>query len=120
MRIILLILPLLMFSCTLDTRLLTGSWRAVGFYEKGQSLATPLDSVALSFNGENQYEFRSIGYYCERGPFRVAGAHLYLTDTTVQPSKEHVLKVLFLSADTLKIEMRKGENAQVLFLKKQS
>ena len=118
MRNILFAFLLLVSACTLDVERLTGKWHAVAFYESGQSLAAPLDSVALAFTGEGQYVFRSTGYYREQGPFRVSGAHLYLTDTTEYPPKEHVLKVLFLSEDTLKILMSKAERPQVLFFKR--
>lgn len=79
----------------------------------------PLDSVRLVFSPDGQYEFRSVGFYREQGPFRLSGSHLFLTDTTEKPAKEHVLRVLFLSSDTLKILMKKGDAEQVLFLKKQ-
>lgn len=120
MKKILLPFLILFAACGLDVNLLTGHWRAVAFYEKGQSLDAPLDSVALLFTGAGQYEFHSTGFYRERGPFRVSGEHLFLTDTTEEPAQEHVLKILFLSADTLKIQMKKGDSEQVLFLKKQS
>lgn len=106
-------------ACSPDVQHLPGQWRAVAFYEKGQALGTPLDSVRLVFSPDGHYEFRSVGFYRERGPFRVFGNHLFLTDTTEAPAKEHVLRVLFLSADTLKILMKKGDTEQVLFLKKQ-
>lgn len=109
---------MLLTACELDTKLLNGSWKAVAFYESGQSLDAPLDSVALVFSQAGQYEFRSVGFYRETGPYRVSGTHLFLTDTTEDPAKEHVLKVLFLSTDTLKIQMKKGGQEQVLFLKK--
>ena len=119
MRNILPLFPLLLMACELDTNLLNGKWKAVAFYESGQSLAAPLDSVALVFSQAGQYEFRSVGFYRETGPFRVSGTHLFLTDTTEDPAKEHVLKVLFLSADTLKIQMKKGGEEQILFFEKQ-
>jgi hypothetical protein len=105
-------------ACELDTDQLNGSWKAVAFYESGQSLGAPLDSVALVFSQAGQYEFRSVGFYRETGPFRISGTHLFLTDTTEEPAKEHVLKVLFLSADTLKIQMKKSGHEQVLFFEK--
>lgn len=114
--------PLLFFlafaACSLDVRQLTGRWRAVAFYENGQSLATPLDSVALVFGENGRYEFRSVGFYREAGPFRLDGKLLFLNDTTQKPSQEHVLKVLFLSADSMKIQMQKEGREQVLFLEK--
>lgn len=119
MKIVLALFPLLLATCTLDVNRLAGQWRAIAFYEQGQSLTAPLDSVALTFSGDGYYEFRSAGFYRENGPFRVSGQHLFLTDTTEQPAKEHVLKVLFLSDDTLKIQMLKGDNEQVLFFAKQ-
>ena len=119
MKILTASLFLFLPACTLDTKQLQGVWKPVALYENGQSLAAPLDSVALHFSPENgQYEFRSIGFYREAGPFRVSGKYLFLTDTTEKPAQEHVLKVLFLSADTLKIQMKKAEREQVLFLKK--
>ena len=113
-------IPMLLIGCGIDGTVLPGRWQAVAFYEKGQSMPVPLDSVALIFSGDGQYEFRSAGFYRERGPFRISGTNLFLTDTTEKPAKEHVLNVLFLSADTLKIQMKKEDREQVLFLKKQS
>ncbi len=113
-----LLLPLFLAACSLDVRQLNGIWKPVAFYENGQTLAAPLDSVALVFAENGQYEFRSIGFYREAGPFRLDGKLLFLTDTTQKPAQEHALKVLFLSADTLKIQMKKAGQEQVLFLKK--
>lgn len=119
MKISLALLLLSFSACSLDIKQLNGSWKPVAFYEDGQSLAAPLDSVSLRFSPDvGQYEFRSVGFYREAGPFRVSGNHLFLTDTTEKPAQEHVLKVLFLSADTLKIQMKKADREQVLFLKK--
>lgn len=119
MKLLLTLILLSWAACSPDVQHLPGQWRAVAFYEKGEALAAPLDSVGLHFSPDGQYEFRSVGYYRERGPFRVAGNHLFLTDTTEEPAQEHVLRVLFLSADTLKILMKEGDTEQVLFLKKQ-
>ena len=104
----------------MDPALLPGEWQAVAFYEKGQSLAVPLDSVRLSFSNDAGYEFRSVGFYREHGPFRASGNTLFLTDTTTKPAREHIVEVLFLSADSLKIRMQKKDAEQVLFLKKKS
>lgn len=118
MKVFLLLAALFFTACSLDINLLSGRWKAVGLFENGQSLPAPLDSVALTFSSDMQYEFRTIGFYREAGPFRIADTHLFLSDTTERPPKEHVLKVLFLSDDTLKIQMVKGGKEQVLFLKK--
>lgn len=118
MRKILPLFPLLLLACELDITRLHGSWKAVAYYQNGQSLEAPLDSVGLVFAPTGQYEFRTIGFYREKGPFRVSGTRLFLIDTTEQPAKEHVLNVLFLSSDTLKIQMKKGGHEQVLFFKK--
>lgn len=107
-------------GCSMDPALLQGEWQAVAFYEKGQTLPVSLDSVRLSFSDNAGYEFRSIGFYRESGPFRVSGNTLFLTDTTTGPAREHILEVLFLSADSLKIRMQKKDAEQVLFLKKKS
>lgn len=118
MKIVLPLFALILTACSLDVNLLTGTWKAVALYEDGQLLSAPLDSVALVFSGNGQYEFRSVGFYREAGPFRAAGKHLFLTDTTENPPNEHALKVLFASSDTLKLEMRKNGKEQVLFLAK--
>lgn len=118
MKVFLLLLTLLFTACSLDVSMLAGRWKAIAFYENGQSLHAPLDSVALLFHNNMHYEFRTVGFYREAGPFRIADTHLFLSDTTEHPVKEHILKVLFLSDDTLKIQMVKGGKEQVLFLKK--
>ena len=115
-----ILLPLLLFcvACELDIKQLAGRWQAIALYEGGQTVAAPLDSVALTFSENGQYEFRSVGFYREEGPFRASGKHLFLTDTTEKAPKEHTLEVLFLSNDTLKLRMEKSGNEQVLFLEK--
>jgi hypothetical protein len=113
-----LLFLVLFTACSLDVKQLIGHWQAVAFFENGQSLAAPLDSVALTFAENGYYEFRSIGFYREAGPFRLDGKLLFLNDTTQKPAKERTLKVLFLSADTLKIQMQKAGQEQVLFFKK--
>lgn len=108
----------LISACALDADRLTGRWRAVALYQAGQKVAAPLDSVRLIFHGMERFEFHSAGFYYETGPFRTSGKHLFLTDTTLHPAKEHTLKVLYLSDDTLKIQMKKEAAEQVLFLAK--
>lgn len=105
-------------ACELDKAHLAGDWQAVALYELGQSVNAELDSVRLSFQDEGMYEFRSIGFYREAGPFRSSGQYLFLTDTTVRPARDRTLRVLFLSEDTLKIRMQKGGNEQVVFMSK--
>ncbi|HMX40708.1 MAG TPA: hypothetical protein PKD78_10285 [Saprospiraceae bacterium] len=111
-------LPFLLAThCTLNVNHLTGSWRAIGFYEEGHSIDTPLDSVLLWLEpGQQRYRFRSIGYYHEAGRLRVQDQLLYLTDTTVSPQQLRTVQVLFLSPDTLKLQMADNGREQVLFL----
>ena len=118
MKKILPILLLCVAACELDTKQLTGRWRAIALYEGGQTVSAPLDSVSLQFSENGNYRFGTIGFYREEGPFRVAGKNLFLTDTTEKTPKERTLEVLFLSNDTLKLRMEKGEKEQVLFLEK--
>jgi len=112
------LLPALVLAggCSLDSKQLKGRWRAVALYQTGQSVHAALDSVRLVFSENDQYVFRSAGFYNESGPFRASGYYLFLTDTTVRPPREHTLMVLHLSDDTLKIRMKKGGMEQVLFL----
>lgn len=117
MRLIFL-LPLIFFSCSLDTRQLCGSWQATAFYEGGQSVPTPLDSVKLTLSNSGDYTFRSIGFYNESGRYRVTGNHLFLSETAEQNSKEKAVKVLFLSADSLKLGMQSNGKDQVVFFKR--
>ena len=107
-------------GCTVDPNKLTGTWQAVAFYENGKTVSAPLDSVRLHLAVNAGYEFRSQGFYQESGSYRVAASYLFLEDTTVVPKKERTVKVLFLSSDTLKIEMKQSGNRQVLFFKRQS
>ncbi|MCK6694484.1 MAG: hypothetical protein L6Q97_20600 [Thermoanaerobaculia bacterium] len=113
-----LILPafICLFSCSLHEKDVAGEWRAVAFFENGRSLATNLDSVSLRLSPEGGYEFRSQGFYRESGSYRVSVRYLFMTDTTQTPVKEHIVKVLYLSSDTLKIRMSYDNKEQVLFL----
>ncbi|MCB0534085.1 MAG: hypothetical protein H6574_05210 [Lewinellaceae bacterium] len=107
-------------GCTVDPNKLTGTWQAVAFFENGKTVSAPLDSVRLYLTNNAGYAFKSQGYYQEAGSYRVAASYLFLEDTTVVPKKERTVKVLYLSSDTLKIEMKKSGNRQVLFFKRQS
>lgn len=119
-NILLLALGALCFhGCALDIGKLAGAWQAVAFYENGQRVATNLDSVSLQLAAEGQYIFRSQGFYTECGPYRVSRQFLYMTDTTRQPAEERIVKVLYLSGDSLKIRMNAAGKEQVLFLARQ-
>ena len=102
-------------TCTIKQEDIAGRWQAAGFYENGRQVPAKLDSIALSFFADGGYEFRSQGFYRESGSYRLSVRYLFLTDTTVQPPAEHVLKVLYVSGDSLKIRMNQKGNEQVLF-----
>ena len=102
-------------SCTPDTRLLEGEWRIAGYFREGQSVATPMDSVGLVFHPNQTYEFRSMGYYRERGSFRTSGSYLFLLDSTRKEAKEQALKILYLSKDTLKLKMQRDSMEEIVF-----
>lgn len=110
---------LLLAGCSIDERALVGQWQATAFFENGQLLATPLDAVSLQFTAQGGYTFASAGYYREAGSFRLSMRYLFLVDSTELAPKEHVLKVLYLSDDSLKIRMEKEGREQVLFFAKQ-
>ncbi|MEZ4919870.1 MAG: hypothetical protein R2792_12280 [Saprospiraceae bacterium] len=80
--------------------------------------ATPksLDGANPHLGPESAYRFTSVGFYEEKGHFRSSAKFLFLTDTSATPNKEHVIKVLFLSEDTLKIRMMQDSARQALFL----
>lgn len=103
-------------ACSLDVKQLEGHWQAGAFYEKGQSVNVPLDEISLDFYPAGRYAFHSTAHYSEYGTFRDSGHHLYLTDTTIVVPKVRKIKVLYLSSDSLKIEMAKEGHSQVLFL----
>jgi hypothetical protein len=106
------------FSCNPDKGKLIGSWQAVAYYEMGQSIATQLDSVRITFSPSGDYTFKSIGYYEESGQYRLSGKYLFLRDTSAKNPEEHALKLEFLSADSLKIGMEfNGKKQTVFFLK---
>ena len=102
-------------ACSLDAEALTGHWQAVAYYENGQTKAAPLDSIRLRFLPGSGYEFTSQGLYHESGTFRVSVKYLFFTDSTQYPAKSHVVKVLYLSPDSLKIQMAQENVEQVLF-----
>jgi hypothetical protein len=106
-------------ACSPDPVHVPGNWKAVAFFEDRQRVQMPLDSVALLLTPEGSYVFRSIGYYRESGPYRLAGAYLYLTDTTDTPQREHTVKILDVSPDTLKLLMQSGDKRQVLFFSRE-
>ncbi|TNE59292.1 MAG: hypothetical protein EP344_08955 [Bacteroidetes bacterium] len=103
-------------GCFLDKEQLPGNWQAVAFYENGHQVNTVLDSVSLQFMPDGGYCFYSQGFYRESGTYRTSASYLFLTDTTTTPPQEHTVKVLYLSADTLKIKMMRDTLEQVLFL----
>lgn len=117
---LILVVCLGMTACTLEQEKLIGQWQAVAFYENGKTLTVALDSVALHINENEGYEFRGQGKYQELGTYRLAANYLFLTDTSVRPVQEHTLKILFLSTDSLKIEMKKENKAQVLFFERRN
>jgi len=108
-----------LWGCSPDPALVPGTWKAAAFFEDHKRVKTPLDSVALVLSPEGGYSFSSIGYYRESGPYRLSGTYLHLTDTTDNPHREHTVKILHVSSDTLKLLMRSGEKRQVLFLAKE-
>lgn len=107
-----------LFACSVQEKDLAGSWQATAFYENGQSVASKLDSVALWLTPQGGYAFRSQGFYREAGSYRVSAKYLFLTDTTQIPAKEHIVRILYISADTLKIRMSHDGKEQVLFFAK--
>lgn len=105
-------------SCATDPKLLEGAWQAAAFYQNGQSVTIPLDSVEMVFSPNQTYTFRSIGLYREKGAFRTSSRYLFMRDSTGNPSQERALKILFLSTDSLKLKMQQEGSEQVLFLVK--
>lgn len=102
-------------SCTPDVRLLEGSWKIAGYYRAGQSIAAPVDSVGLVFHPDQTYEFRTMGFYRERGAFRTSGSYLFLLDSTRNEAQERALKILYLSEDSLKLEMKRDSLEEIVF-----
>ena len=113
---VLIFLLLCCASCSLDVKKLEGHWQAAAFFENGQAANTSLDEVSMDFYPSGRYSFRSKAHYSEFGTFRNSGHHLYLTDTTAVSPSVRKIKVLYLSNDSLKIEMAKGGRSQILFL----
>lgn len=110
-----LLLAIVFSSCTVDPKMLVGNWQAVDYFEMGQSINTPLDSVQLSFSNTGNYTFRSIGLYEEEGQYRVGGKYLFLRDMTIQHPKEKAYKIQFIAADSLKIGMEADGKARTVF-----
>ena len=113
----LLLLTTIFWNCSVDKRQLEGAWRAVAFYENGQKVITPLDSVSLHFSPVGTYVFRSMGHYYEAGYFKTSLRYIILQDTTeIQMTPDRTIAVQYLSKDTLKLEMGKNGKMQVLFM----
>lgn len=115
-KLLILITLIGISACSLDEKDVAGNWQAVSFFENEKSVATNLDSVSLQLSPDGGYAFRSQGFYRESGHYRVSARYLFLTDTTKKPEKEHVVKVIHISQDTLKIRMSNDNKEQVLFL----
>ena len=114
-----LLFSLVLFSCTIDQQKLPGKWQAVAYFEDGKTVQTPLDSVRITLSSSGEYTFNSIGYYSENGTYRVAGQHLMLQEKGGENNAEKSLKILFLSADSLKIGMQAEKKSQVVFFARQ-
>ena len=108
----------LLASCAFDEEKLQGKWQAAALYENGKSVDVPLEEVQLEFGPDQAYRFTSVGFYEEKGYFRSSVNYLFMTDTTTNPHQEHVVKVLYLSDDSLKLRMVKDSVKQALFLVK--
>lgn len=103
-------------ACRLDERTLQGDWQAVAFFENGQRREIDLSPVRLSLSDGRHYIYESIGLYREEGTYRSSMHYLFLTDTSRTPPVEHIVKVLLLSPDSLKIRMQQDSAEQVLWL----
>ena len=109
----------LFVGCNIDPTTLYGKWQAYAFYENGQTvLRVPLDEVQLSLHENGRYEFNTMGFYHEAGFWKTSMKYLFLTDTTETTPKERTLKILLSSPDSIKIEMKKGDNQQVVFFRR--
>ena len=109
------LLSLVFCSCGIDQNKLIGSWQAVAYFETGQTINTPLDAVRISFSLSGDYNFKSIGFYEEKGQYRVAGKYLFLLDTTALLPKERAMKILLLDPDSLKIGMEADGKKRTVF-----
>ena len=107
-------------ACAVDPQDLTGRWQAVAFYTNGQSVDTALDSVQFHLTADKRYTFQSQGFYEEAGHYRLSASYLFLSDTTIKPVVEKTVRILYLSPDSLKIEMKMGSDRQVLFFKRKA
>ena len=117
-RHLLIIFFFFITACAVDEQSLTGTWKAVAFYENGNTANVGFDSVKLIISPNHRYEFHSQGFYQEAGIWKTEVNYLFFNDTTVQPTKEKMLKVLYQSGDSLKLRMESNGAEQVLFLGK--
>jgi hypothetical protein len=106
----------LFVACRLDEKTLRGEWQAVSFFENGRLRDVDLSPVQLKISEGGRYEYNSIGLYREQGSYRVSMHYLFLTDTTRRPPIDHIVKVLYLSSDSLKIRMESDSLEQVLWM----
>jgi hypothetical protein len=105
-------------SCNIDPKKLEGNWQATAFYQDGQSVSVPLDSVGLSFGADGSYTFRTIGFFRESGTFQTSGKYLILQANMLASTPDKRVLIDFLDEKTLKIKMNSAGKVQHLFLER--
>ena len=99
-------------SCNqLDSSLLIGYWKGDQLIEKGVDKGAKL--VEFSFNDNGVYTYQN-SYYKEAGYYRISENKLYTKDSTREDALEKVVRISFLTNDTMHLEMNAKGIPQVL------
>lgn len=105
------------YACQSDyTAPLQGHWQGTLLLEGQDSV--PIDPTLLqfSFTEQGKYSFNSTLNQREAGTYRMQGDLLYTRDTLTKQTKEKVVRLEFVTPDSLVMNMQQGEQARVLYL----
>ena len=97
---------------------LLGKWEAFEILEAQIPMELEPKEVRFNFKANGIYQFQSTLGYREAGKFQIHSDFLITTDTIHSDSQEKIVKIQSLQNDTLILLMKKGEDEQIIKLKK--
>lgn len=116
--IILSVLALSLAACTAEPDYLIGKWQAVQVSEQGDSMKLIPAEVGFHFMPNGRYSFNSTLNYKEAGRYSVQENFLVAVDTIHTNTKDRIVEIELLKADSLRLKMREGnKERQILLLK---
>ncbi len=114
-----ILIAFLFNNCTteedLDETLLHGKWQGADWLIEGKSANLDVKSIAFEFDQDANYSAKYAAQL-EKGSYRLSGRKLY---TTAEGDQEKVVKIIYLSTDSLKMDMNRAGRNEVMVLVKQ-